>query len=293
MNKYVIVTDSCIDLPKSLVVSLGITVIPLTVIIEKKEYKNYPDEREITATDFYNLLRSEAVATTSQLSPSDFINVMEPLLKEGIDIISISFSSALSGTYQSAVVARNELLKDYPDRKILTLDSLCASMGQGLLVTYAAKMAKMGKDIDEVAKWVEDNKQSIAHLFTVSDLNHLKRGGRLSAGKAFIGTLIQLKPLLHVSDEGKLVPISKARGRKIALNRMVERVIQTIENPADQLIYISHGDCYEEALYVKEQILKLIDVKEVLINYIGPVIGAHSGLGTLAIFYRGNERNAK
>lgn len=293
MNKYVIVTDSCIDLPKSLVVSLGITVIPLTVIIEKKEYKNYPDEREITATDFYNLLRSEAVATTSQLSPSDFINVMEPLLKEGIDILSISFSSALSGTYQSAVVARNELLKDYPDRKILTLDSLCASMGQGLLVTYAAKMAKMGKDIDEVAKWVEDNKQSIAHLFTVSDLNHLKRGGRLSAGKAFIGTLIQLKPLLHVSDEGKLVPISKARGRKIALNRMIERVIQTIENPADQLIYISHGDCYEEALYVKEQILKLIDVKEVLINYIGPVIGAHSGLGTLAIFYRGNERNAK
>ncbi len=293
MNKYVIVTDSCIDLPKSLVDSLGITVIPLTVIIEKKEYKNYPDEREITATDFYNLLRSEAVATTSQLSPSDFINVMEPLLKEGIDILSISFSSALSGTYQSAVVARNELLKDYPDRKILTLDSLCASMGQGLLVTYAAKMAKMGKDIDEVAKWVEDNKQSIAHLFTVSDLNHLKRGGRLSAGKAFIGTLIQLKPLLHVSDEGKLVPISKARGRKIALNRMVERVIQTIENPADQLIYISHGDCYEEALYVKEQILKLIDVKEVLINYIGPVIGAHSGLGTLAIFYRGNERNAK
>lgn len=291
MEKYVIVTDSCIDLPKSLIDSLGIKVIPLTVIIEKKEYKNYPDEREITAIDFYNLLRSEVVATTSQLSPSDLINVFEPLLQEGFDILSISFSSALSGTYMSAVVARNELLKDYPLRKILTIDSLSASMGQGLLVTYAAKMKNAGQSIEEVAKWIEDNKQSFAHLFTVSDLNHLKRGGRLSAGKAFIGTLIQLKPLLHVSEEGKLVPIAKARGRKVALNRMVERVVQTIDNPADQLIYISHGDCYEEALYVKEQLLKLIDVKEVLINYIGPVIGAHSGLGTLAIFYRGNERN--
>lgn len=291
MEKYVIVTDSCIELPKSLIDSLGIKVIPLTVIIEKKEYKNYPDEREITAIDFYNLLRSEVVATTSQLSPSDLINVFEPLLQEGFDILSISFSSALSGTYMSAVVARNELLKDYPLRKILTIDSLSASMGQGLLVTYAAKMKNAGQSIEEVAKWIEDNKQSFAHLFTVSDLNHLKRGGRLSAGKAFIGTLIQLKPLLHVSEEGKLVPIAKARGRKVALNRMVERVVQTIDNPADQLIYISHGDCYEDALYVKEQLLKLIDVKEVLINYIGPVIGAHSGLGTLAIFYRGNERN--
>ena len=176
MEKYVIVTDSCIDLPKSLIDSLGIKVIPLTVIIEKKEYKNYPDEREITAIDFYNLLRSEVVATTSQLSPSDLINVFEPLLQEGFDILSISFSSALSGTYMSAVVARNELLKDYPLRKILTIDSLSASMGQGLLVTYAAKMKNAGQSIEEVAKWIEDNKQSFAHLFTVSDLNHLKRG---------------------------------------------------------------------------------------------------------------------
>ena len=293
MKNYVIMTDSCIDLPNDLVAKLGLEVIPLTVIIEKKEYKNYPDEREITAIDFYNLLRSEVVATTSQLSPSDFIEAMTPFLEQGKDILSISFSSALSGTYQSAVVAKNELLKDYPNQKIITIDSLCASMGQGLLVTYASNLAKSGKSMDEVAAWVEANKQSFCHLFTVSDLNHLKRGGRLSAGKAFIGTLIQLKPLLHVSEKGKLEPIAKARGRKIALNRMVERVVQTIENPADQLIYISHGDCLDEALYVKEQLLKQIDVKEVLINFIGPVIGAHSGLGTLAIFYRGNERTTK
>ena len=292
MNKYVIITDSCIDLPNDLVKELKIDVIPLVVTIENKEYKNYPDERDITAIDFYQLLRNHAVPTTSQLSPSDFILKFEPYLEQGIDILSITFSSALSGTYQSSVVAKNELLKDFPERRIITIDSLCASMGEGLLVTYAARMAKAGKSIDEVAKWVEDNKQSICHLFTVGDLNHLKRGGRLSAGKAFIGTLIQLKPLLHVSSEGKLVPVSKARGRKIALNKMVERVVQTISIPADQLIYISHGDCLEEALYVKEQILKLIDVKNVLINYIGPVIGAHSGLGTLAIFYMGNERTA-
>lgn len=230
--------------------------------------------------------------TTSQLSPNDFILTMEPYLKQGLDILSISFSSALSGTYQSSVVARNELLKEYPERKIITIDSLCASMGEGLLVTYAAKMAKAGKSIDEVASWLENNKQSVCHLFTVGDLNHLKRGGRLSAGKAFIGTLIQLKPLLHVSVEGKLVPISKARGRKIALNKMVERVVQTIVNPGNQMIYISHGDCLEEALYCQEQLLKQIDVESVLINTIGPVIGAHSGLGTLAIFYLGNERTA-
>ncbi len=163
-------------------------------------------------------------------------------------------------------------------------------MGQGLLLTYAAEMQKAGKSLEEVAAWVEGNKQSVCHLFTVSDLNHLKRGGRLSAGKAFIGTLIQLKPLLHVDELGKLVPIAKARGRKIAMNQMVDRLVQTIINPANQLIYISHGDCLEDALYVKEQILKQIDVKEVLINYIGPVIGAHSGLGTLALFYIGKER---
>ena len=220
----------------------------------------------------------------------DLTSKMAKYLKEGKDILSISFSSALSGTYQSAVVARNELLKEYPERKILTIDSMCASMGQGLLLTYAGKMAKAGRSLEEVATWVEDNKQSICHLFTVGDLNHLKRGGRLSAGKAFIGTLIQLKPMLHVDSKGKLVPIAKARGRRLAMNQMVDRLVQTITNPAEQLIYISHADCIEDALYVKEQILKQIDVKEVLINYIGPVIGAHSGLGTLALFYIGKER---
>lgn len=290
MSNYVIVTDSCIDLPLELIKKLSLEVIPLTVIISGKEYKNYADERDITFKDFYQLLRDEEVPTTSQLSPIDFITVYEQILKQGKDILSISFSSALSGTYQSAVVARNELIKDYPDRKIITIDSLCASMGQGLLLTYAAEMQKAGKSLEDVSSWVESNKQSVCHLFTVSDLNHLKRGGRLSAGKAFIGTLIQLKPLLHVDSNGKLVPIAKARGRKIAMNQMVDRLVQTIINPSNQLIYISHGDCLEDALYVKEQILKQIDVKEVLINYIGPVIGAHSGLGTLALFYIGKER---
>ncbi|PKL00689.1 MAG: fatty acid-binding protein DegV [Tenericutes bacterium HGW-Tenericutes-1] len=290
MSNYVIVTDSCIDLPLELIKKLSLEVIPLTVIISGKEYKNYADERDITFKDFYQLLRNEEVPTTSQLSPIDFMTVYEQILKQGKDILSISFSSALSGTYQSAVVARNELLKEYPDRKIITIDSLCASMGQGLLLTYAAEMQQAGKSLEDVSAWVEGNKQSICHLFTVSDLNHLKRGGRLSAGKAFIGTLIQLKPLLHVDALGKLVPIAKARGRKIAMNQMVDRLVQTITNPANQLIYISHGDCLEDALYVKEQILKQIDVKDVLINYIGPVIGAHSGLGTLALFYIGKER---
>jgi DegV family protein with EDD domain len=163
-------------------------------------------------------------------------------------------------------------------------------MGLGLLVTYAAEKANKGESIEEVSQWVEANKLRLSHLFTVGDLNHLKRGGRLSAPKAFIGTLIQLKPLLHVDAEGKLVPYANARGRQVAIKRMVERFVATVEKPEEQIIYISHGDCLEEALLMKDEILKQVKVKEVLIHFIGPIIGAHSGLGTLALFYLGNER---
>jgi len=290
MNKFKIVTDSCIDLPVEMIKSLDLTVSPLSVLIDGKVYRNFPDEREITAKNFYQLLREEKVPTTSQLSPAEHMESMAPLLAEGYDILSISFSSALSGTYQSSVVAINELKEQYPNRKIIAIDSMCASMGQGLLLTYAARLRKEGKSLEEVAKWVEDNKRRISHLFTVGDLNHLKRGGRLSAGKAFIGTLIQLKPLLHVDNFGKLVPTGSARGRHHSLTKLVDRLVETIENPEDQLIYISHGDCIDDANDVKDLIMKKVNVKGVIIHYVGPVIGSHSGLGTLAIFYLGKDR---
>lgn len=290
MNDYIIMTDSCIDLTDEMAKNLDLHVLPLTVNIDGKEYKNYLDEREITIKDFYQHLRDHTKTSTSQINANVFTEAMTPLLEEGKDILYIGFSSALSGTYNSSLIAKEDLSSDYPNRKIITLDSLCASMGQGLLLTYAARLKKEGKSIVEVAKWVEDNKLNISHLFTVGDLNHLKRGGRLSSSKALIGTILRVKPLLNVSSEGKLVQTGKTRGRKQSLDAMVERLVATIVNPTNQLVYISHGDCLDEAVYVKNEILKQVKVKDVIVNFIGPVVGSHSGLGTLAIFYMGKDR---
>jgi len=291
MAKFRIVTDSCIDLPASMVSDLGIEVIPMTVTVEGRSYRNFPDEREIKSEVFYDILRSQKVTTTSQLNPADHEAAMTKWLDLGYDILSISFSSALSGSYQSAVIAAKELRERYPERRIVLVDSLCASMGQGLLVTHAARLQMANHPIDTVAQWLEDNKQKISHLFTVADLNHLKRGGRLSAGKAFIGTLIQLKPVLHVDEKGKLVPIGSARGRRHAINRMIDRIAETIEKPEGQTLFLSHGDCLEEAIEMKLKIMERLPVHDVVVHTIGPVIGSHSGVGTIAVFYLGKERS--
>jgi len=290
MNKYVIVTDSCIDLPAKMAAEMNLTVITLSVTVEGRTYRNFLDEKEISCVDFYQLLREKKIAVTSQPNPEHFIAVMEPLLKSGHDILSISFSSALSGTFNSARIAKEELEPRYPERKIITLDSLCASMGQGLLIAYAADLKKQGKTIDEVSEWVEKNKKNICHLFTVGDLNYLARGGRLSHSKAIIGTLLKIKPLLHVSEEGKLVQTGATRGRYSALVKMAERMTQTIIKPEDQTIFISHGDCLTDAQILKSLIMERIPVKDIVINFVGPVIGGHSGINTLALFYFGNDR---
>jgi len=290
MSNYKIITDSCIDLPDNVAKELDLVVIPLSVLMDGKTFFNYLDEREITFQAFYERLREKAMPSTSQLNPAEFEEAFEKELEQGNDILSISFSSALSGTYASSVTARDKLQKKYPNRKIITIDSLSASMGQGLLVYYAANLKKQGVGIEEVAAWVENNKLKLSHLFTVNDLNFLRRGGRLSSGKAILGTIINIKPLLHVSTSGKLVPVGQARGRRQALNKMIERMRLTIENPRDQLVMISHGDCIEDVDYLKEQIAEKIPVKDIIFNYIGPVIGAHSGPSTIALFYLGNDR---
>lgn len=290
MNDYIIMTDSCVDLTHKMAEKMELKVIPLAVNIQGKAYYNYLDEREITSRRFYNLLKEHILTSTSQVNPNEFIEFMKPFLDAGKDILYIGFSSALSGTYNSAVQALDELNPLYPDRKIITVDSLCASMGEGLLVTYAAELKKSGKTIDEVAAWVEQNKTKLCHLFTVGDLNHLRRGGRLSYSKALLGTLLKVKPLLHVNVEGKLVQTGKTRGRQSSLRMLVDRMVETIVNPKEQTIFISHGDCYEEAMEVKKMIEESLPVKEIIINFIGPVIGSHSGLGTLAIFYLGEDR---
>lgn len=292
MKDYVILTDSCVDLTSEMVKEMGVEVIPLSINLGDKVYYNYLDEREITSKDFYQLLRDKKMPTTSQISPQSFLDFIEPFIQAGKDILSISFSSALSGTFQSSVIAREELLEKYPYQKIITIDSLCASMGQGLLVKYASDLRKEGKTIEEVATWVESNRTKVSHLFTVGDLNHLRRGGRLSYGRALLGSILMIKPLLHVNEEGKLVQTGIARGRKTSLKRMVERLAKTIDNP-DQVVYISHGDCLDDVLLFKEMLLEKVKVKDIVINYVGPVIGSHSGLDTIAVFYLGNDRFLK
>lgn len=290
MNPYIIITDSCVDLPSELASQLALEVIPLSVNIEGTQYYNYLDERDLNTKGFYQLLREGEIPSTSQINPQRFSDIFEKYLSQGYDILYIAFSSALSGTYNSALIAKEELINKYPHQKILIIDSLSASMGQGLLVTYAARLKESGKTINEVYEWVENNKLRLCHLFTVGDLNHLRRGGRLSYAKALIGTILRIKPLLHVNTEGKLVQTGATRGRKSSLEKLVSRMIETIENAEEQVIYISHGDCLAEVEELKEIITNRLPVKDVIINFVGPVIGTHSGVDTIAIFYLGNDR---
>lgn len=289
---YKLVTDSCIDLPASLANELELVVMPMKVTVKGKEYYNYLDNREISPREFYDLLREQNTAITSQLNPFDFEEVFTPYLQKGMDILYLSFSSALSGTFNSSVIAQKELQEKFPDRKIYVLDTLSASMGMGLLVTLAARKKLEGKTIEEVKLYVEETRLNISHLFTVSDLGHLRRGGRLSASSLILGNLLNIKPLLHVNTSGELKVYGKARGRFKSLNNLINRMSETFDKENNSIIYISHGDCIDDAIYVKNTIKEKLNLTDVdfLINPIGPVIGAHSGVNTLAIFYVGSER---
>ncbi len=290
MRDYVIITDSSCDLPADLAKELELEVIPLTVTVNGKIYTNYLDEREIPSPVFYNFLREKQPATTSAANVQQFLNVMDSILSTGKDVLYLGFSSALSGTYSAGRIAADELRGKYPDRKIITVDTLCASLGQGLFVFKCAKLRSMGKDIDEVASWAEENRLSLCHWFTVDDLHHLKRGGRISAATAIIGTTLGIKPVMHVDNEGRLIAVGKVRGRKASIKALVEHMAETAIEPGKQDIFISHGDCVEDAKYLAELIKDRFNVKRVLINPVGPVIGAHSGPGTLALFFVGSKR---
>ncbi|MDA3931138.1 MAG: DegV family protein [Tenericutes bacterium] len=290
---YQIISDSCVDLPAQIVKDLEVKILPLKVTVKGKEYKNFLDHREINPKQFYDLLREKETAITAQANPQECIEIMKPILEKGEDVLLIAFSSQLSGTYNSCLIAQKELKEDYPDRKIIVLDSKSASMGQGLLVYNAAQLRKAGKSIDEVSKYVEGIKTDICHLFTVSDLGHLRRGGRLSATSFVLGSIISIKPLLHVDMEGKLKVYGKARGRFKSLNSLVKRLEETFDPKRNDKVFISHGDNLPDAIYVRDVIMEKLNLKEedFLLNEVGPVIGAHSGVDTLAIFYIGNERS--
>ena len=290
MANYVVLTDSTSDLTPALIEQLDITVIPMEFHIANRTYLNVADGSTLPFHSFYDLLRRGATSSTSQINPVVFEERFEALLKEGQDILYLAFSSGLSGTYNAACIAAQELSEKYPDRKIRVVDSLAASMGEGLLAYYAATMRKEGKSLDEVAAWLEENKLRLCHWFTVDDLNHLKRGGRVSGATAFVGTLLGIKPVLHVDDEGHLIPVSKVRGRRQSLDALVARMVETCVDPEQQMIFISHGDAKDDAQYVADQVRAKFKIADSRINFIGPVIGSHSGPGTVALFFLGSRR---
>ena len=290
MGTYRIVTDSTTDLTPELIQELDVQVIPLCYIMEGKTYHNIPGGGEMTDREFYAKLRAGSMSTTTQVNSEEFLRVFTPRLEAGQDVLYIGFSSGLSGTYQSAALAREELKQRFPGRRLEVFDSRCASMGEGLLVYHAAKLQQAGKSLDEVLSWLKENVLNLCHWFTVDDLNHLKRGGRVSTATALVGTMLGIKPVLHVDNEGHLIPVSKVRGRKQSLDALVRRMEDTALDPAGQMVFISHGDCLEDARYVERQIREKLGVRQVELGFIGPVIGAHSGPGTVALFFLGKER---
>mgnify|MGYP000214212973 CR=1 FL=1 len=290
MQDYIIMTDSCCDLTDQMARELELEVLPLCPNMEDRVYHNYLDGREIGFRDFYAKLRAGALATTSAISVGVFEETMGKILDSGRDVLYLAFSSALSTTYQSAVIAEEDLKESHPGGKVLVVDSLCASLGQGLLVYLCAMEKRKGKTLEEVHAFAEATKGKVCHWFTVDDLNHLKRGGRVSAAAALFGTMLSIKPVMHVDDEGHLTKVGTARGRNASLKALVDHMAETAIDPAGQTVFISHGDCEEDANKVAEDVKRRFGVQTVVLNNVGPVIGAHSGPGTVALFFLGRHR---
>lgn len=290
MSDFVIMTDSSCDLPASLADQMELTVLPLSVYIEDRKYTNYLDEREIAFPDFYAKLRTKCPAKTSAVNMNDFLGPMEDILKSGRDLLYIGFSSGLSGTYNAGAAAAEELAEKYPERRVYAVDSLCASLGQGLLIYHAWLEKKNGAGIDEVRDFTEHAKLHLCHWFTIDDLMFLKRGGRVSGATAIVGSMLNIKPVMHVDNDGHLIKVSTARGRKASIKALADEAGKRGINLENQIIFISHGDCADEANYLADIMRSRFHVKDVMVNYVGPVIGAHSGPGTIALFFLGTER---
>lgn len=289
-NNYVIITDSTTDMTAEMVKELGVRVIPLGYNVAGRSCKDDPLGPTMSCPQFYDLLREGEQSVTSQINSAEFCDEIEKQTSLGRDVLIISFSSALSGTYQSACIAVEEMKAKYPERTIIAVDSLSASLGEGLLVWYAAKKMLAGDSINEVADWVTENRRRLCHLFTVDDLKHLKRGGRVSGAAALIGSMLGIKPLLHVDYNGRLIPTGKIRGRRQSLDALVDRMESAFDPTVRQTVFISHGDALEDAKYVAKKIRERFSVDDIVIGFIGPVIGSHSGPGTVAVFFLGDDR---
>ena len=287
MNEFVIVSDSTVDLPKEYLQAKQVPIISLSYIMDGVTYEEMDG---LSHKEFFEKLRTGSLPTTSQINPEQAREALEPFAKEGKDILYIGFSSGLSGSYNSVRMAAEDLKEEYPDINIITIDSLCACMGEGLLLYKALELKEHGMSMEEIAKWVEANKLHICHNVTVDDLNHLHRGGRISKTTAVVGSMIKIKPIIHMSDEGKLVVIGKERGRKKSLVSIVDRMEKQMQGYDNDIVMITHGDCIEDAEFVKKQVEERFGIHNVMINGIGSVIGSHTGAGVVAVFFMGDKR---
>ena len=283
---FKIITDSCCDLPAGLVSELKLGVVNLSVEMDGRVYI----EGEMTPKALYDHLRAGKLPKTSAVNPDGWSRIIRPALENGEDVLVMAFSSGLSATYQSAVIAAEELREEFPERKLLVVDTLCAALGQGLLVLHAARLRQEGKSLEETAAWLEENRGNLCHWVTVEDLMHLKRGGRVSAATAVVGTMLSIKPIIRVDENGKLESVSKVRGRKAAMNHLLERMAESLVPELNETVCIGHGDCLEDAQYLAQQIKTRFGVKNVIINYVGAVIGAHTGPGVVFIAFLGKNR---
>lgn len=291
MSDFVIITDSCADLSLELYQDLGVQVLPLSFQFKDNPtiYFNHPDNRDMAPKVFYDLLRQGKMAYTSAVNVSAFSEAIEAAFRQDKDVLVLNFSSSLSTTYNSARIAADELMEEYPQRKALVADTLSASVGQGLLVYLAVQQQRQGKNLEQVRDWVDENKLHVCHEVTVDDLNTLKRGGRISSTTAVVGSMLQIKPLIFIDDEGKLINHGKSRGRSAAMKALVDRMAERILDPALP-VFISHGDCLEEAQTVGQMVRERFGITDIRYSYVGPVIGSHTGPGVIALCYMGKKR---
>ena len=287
---YQIVTDSACNLTEEMIDQLGLEILPLTFIVDGVEHQSYLKGQKTDLKQFYTMMREGKVITTSLPNLQDSEKIFRDIADRGDDILYLGFSSALSGTYEAIALILQQMSADYPDRSFQAVDTFAASGGQGLLVHLACKKAQEGASLEEVAQYVKDTRNHLAHWFTVDDLMFLFRGGRVSRTSAWAGTLLNIKPVLHVDDSGALIPMQKVRGRRKSIKALVEHMEQTAIEPETQTIFITHGDCIEDVEALKEEITTRFGITDFVVNYIDPVIGAHSGPGTLALFFLATEK---
>ena len=287
---FEIVTDSSCNLTEATIDELGLHILPLTFMVDGTEHRSYLKGQVTDLRQFYTMMRAGKVIKTSLPNVAESEQTLRSILDAGKDVLYLGFSSGLSGTYESTALLCRQLSDAYPDRKLVAVGTLAASGGEGLLVYHAAQLARAGKSLEEVAQWVEDNKLHLAHWFTVDDLMFLFRGGRVSRTSAWAGTMLNIKPVMHVDDEGHLIPLEKVRGRKKSLKALVKHMAASVNRPIQEPIFITHGDCIEDAEYLAGLVRDELGVSDIRINYVDPVIGAHSGPGTMALFFLADKR---